>query len=48
MMPTPKQRYERYAAWCWKTLGIVPANFSIWLREIAKIPDHRFEEAESR
>jgi hypothetical protein len=31
-------RYERYAAWC-KLLGVKPAEFDTWAREVGKITD---------
>jgi hypothetical protein len=31
-------RYKAYVAWC-GALGIVPAFFSVWQREVAKVPE---------
>ncbi len=32
-------RYERYAAWC-RMLGVSPAPFETWSREVAKVRDY--------
>jgi hypothetical protein len=39
MFPTPKQRYDRYAAWC-RLLEVEPLTFTGWLWQMAKIPEH--------
>jgi hypothetical protein len=38
MFPTPDERYERYQVWCW-ILGVEPAPFECWKREVERIPE---------
>ena len=40
MMPTERQRYERYAAYC-LILDVQPLEFAGWRKESAKIPEIR-------
>ena len=40
MMPTERQRYERYAAYC-LMLDVQPLEFAGWRKESAKIPEIR-------
>jgi hypothetical protein len=39
MFPTPKERYERYLAWC-RILDAPPLSFTGWLWQMAQIPEH--------
>ena len=32
------ERYERYRVWC-RSLGLDPATYEVWVREIAKISE---------